>query len=153
MEIERKITELGYTLPEPRPSPYFSQGEVVGNLLFTSAHTGGPVRDGEMKLGKLGAELTFEEGSEGCRHVMLLILARAKSVLGDLDRIERIVKITGYVACAPGFYDASAAMHSASELVHALWGERGSHARTTVTVPQLSGNFPIEIEMIAQVKM
>jgi enamine deaminase RidA (YjgF/YER057c/UK114 family) len=153
MEIERKIQELGYTLPEPRPSPYFSQGEIVGDLLFTSAHTGGPIRNGEMMLGKLGAELTFEDGYEACRTVMLLILARAKAVLGDLDRIERIIKITGYVACAPGFYEASQAMHAASELVHALWGEKGRHARTTVTVPQLSGNFPVEIEMIAQIKV
>lgn len=153
MIIERRLAELGLQLPEPRPSEYFSHGEIVGDLLFTSAHTGGPVRDGKMLLGKIGSDLTFEEGCEACRTVMLLVLARAKAVLGDLDRIERIIKVTGYVSCAPDFYEASQVMHAASELLHQLWGEKGRHARTTVSVPQLTGNYPVEIEMIAQIRL
>jgi enamine deaminase RidA (YjgF/YER057c/UK114 family) len=153
LEIERKIEELGLQLLEPRENPAFKHGVVVGSLLFTSAHSGGPIRDGQFKTGKLGAELSFDEGYEAARTCMLLVLGRAKELLGDLDRIERIVKLTGYVSCAPGFYEASQVMNGASDLLRDLWGEdRGVGARTTVTVPHLSGNNPCEVELIAEIR-
>jgi enamine deaminase RidA (YjgF/YER057c/UK114 family) len=153
MGIEERLTDMGLELLTPLENPSFKHGVIVGNTLFTSAHSGGPIRDGAFKTGRVGAELTLEEGIEGAQTCMLLVLGRAKAALGDLDRIVRIVKLSGYVSCAPDFYGASQVMNGASDLLRGLWGDDvGVGARTTVTVPHLSGNNACEVELIAEVR-
>ncbi|HBY94066.1 MAG: RidA family protein [Ardenticatenaceae bacterium] len=153
MSIEDRLKELRIELPEP-PEPIASYVPlvVVGNLLFTSGN--GPWEDGVFKYrGKLGSDLTVEEGYQAARLTMLNLLSVVKAELGNLDRVERVVKLLGIVASAPDFNRQPEVVNGASDLLEAIFRERGQHARSAIGTNELPGNIPIEIEMILQVKV
>ena len=152
MSVEERLRELGYTLPEPPAAMgvYVTALEVDG-MVYTSGSS--CFEGGGLKYeGKLGADLTVEEGYDACKVTMLNLLSILKQHIGDLDRIEQVVKVTGYVASAPGFGMQPAVLNGASELLGELLGERGKHARSVVGVNELPMNLPVEIEMIVKLK-
>jgi len=109
--------------------------------------------DGVVKYqGKLGSDVTLEEGRDAARCTMLNLLSVIKQQIGDLDRIDRVVKVLGFVASAPGFNSQPQVLNGASELLVEVLGERGRHARSAVGVSELPMNVCIEIEMIVKVK-
>jgi len=150
--VEDKLHKLGYTLPEP-PTPigvYVTALE-VDEMVYTSGAS--CFEGGKLKYqGKVGAELTLEQGYDAARITMLNLLAVLKQQIGDLDKIEQVVKLTGYVASAPGFNQQPAVMNGASELLGEILGDRGKHARSAIGVNELPMNCPVEIEMIVKLK-
>src|SRR3989475_10178943 len=152
MEIEKKLNELGYELPNPPvPAANYIGYVRVGNLLFVGGNIGRI--NGELKYaGKVGDKVTLEQAYEMARHCALNHLAIIKAALGDLDKVERIVKVRGYVNVAPGFTDMPKVMNGESDLLVQLWGERGQHARAAVGVASLSQDSPVETEVTVQVK-
>jgi enamine deaminase RidA (YjgF/YER057c/UK114 family) len=152
MSIEQRIRELGLELPEPpKPVAAYIPAVRVGNLLFTSGM--GPLLGGRVTMtGKVGSDLTVEQGYEAARQTMLNLLAVVKQELGSLDRVERVVKVLGFVASAPGFGRQPEVMNGASHLLEQIFGERGKHCRAAIGTSELPLNTPVEIEMIVQVK-
>ena len=151
MQIEAKLAEMGITLPEPgSPVANYVGAVQVDKLLFVSGH--GPTREGNHLRGKVGRDLTVEQGYEAARYTMINLLATVKATLGDLDRVERIVKLLGMVNAAEGFTQTPAVINGASDLLVALYGENGRHARSAVGMAALPADIPVEIEMIVQVK-
>ena len=151
--VEQKLAGLGYKLPSP-PQPVANYiGYVrVGNLLFVGGNTGRLNGQPRKYSGKVGGVVTLEQAYEMARNCALNHLAIIKKALGSLDRVERIVKVNGYVNEAPGFTDVAQVMNGESDLLVQLWGDRGKHTRTTVGVATLGGDAPVEAEMIVQVK-
>ena len=138
-------------LPSP-PVPVANYVPVrqVGNLVFTAGQT--PTRDGILSIsGKLGRELTIEQGQEASATAVLNCLAALKQHLGSLDRIVSVVSLTGYVASAEGFDDQPAVINGASLVLEQAFGDRGRHARAAVGVAELPGLAPVEIAMIVEV--
>ena len=122
-----------------------------GKLVFLAGQI--PVRDGKpLATGKLGKEFTAETSAEVVRAATLNALATLKSATGDLDRVARIVRMTGYVASAPGFTGQAAVLNHASNLLVAAFGEKGRHARVAVGVAELPLGVPVEIELIVEVE-
>jgi enamine deaminase RidA (YjgF/YER057c/UK114 family) len=152
MEIEKKIEELGYALPSPPvPAANYIGYVRVGNLLFIGGNIGRI--NGVLKYrGKVGDAVTLEQGYETARNCALNHLAIMKAALGDLDKVERIVKVLGYVNVAPGFTDMSKVVNGESDLLVRLWGERGQHTRAAIGVASLSQDSPVENEITVQVK-
>ncbi len=152
MSVEDKLEELGYALPEP-PTPkavYVTAVEVDG-MLYTAGTS--CFEDGQVKYqGKLGSDLTIEQGRAAARCTMLNLLSVVKQHIGDLDRIERVVKVLGFVASAPGFNNQPEVVNGASELLVDILGERGRHARSAVGVNELPMNVCVEIEMIVRLR-
>lgn len=152
MEIENKLRSLGYELPNP-PTPVGTYVGYVraGNILYVGGNTGriNGVRKYE---GKVGDTVTVEQAYEMARNVGLNHLAVIKAALGDLDRVERIIKLLSYVNVAPGFADMAKVTNGESDLLVQLWGERGQHTRASIGVASLGGNAPVEIEMTLQVR-
>ncbi len=149
--IDRRIHELGLSLPTP-PSPVANYVPAIqtGNLLLVSGQ--GPIVDGRAVFrGKIGDELTEQEGYDAARLTALNILAVARPELGSLDRIMKIVKLNGWVRSAPGYDRQPAVINGASDLLVEIFGERGRHARTALSAPELPMGIAVEIEMIAEV--
>jgi enamine deaminase RidA (YjgF/YER057c/UK114 family) len=151
MRVEAKLKELGLELPPtPRPAANYVGAVQTGHLLFISGH--GPTRDGQMAyVGKVGKDLSVEQGYEAARLVALNCLASAKSVLGDLDRITRVVKVLGMVNCSEDFGDQPKVINGASDLLVQLFGDSGRHARSAVGMQALPFGVAVEIEMIFEV--
>ena len=150
--IEKRIRELGYELPEPA-TPAFSYVPVVVHNGFAFVSGQLPKVDGEVRLtGKVGAEVTIEQAQESARICILQGLSCLKQVLGSLDKIVRIVKVTGFVNSAPGFNQQPKVMDGASKLLIDIFGEAGQHARSAVGAPELPRDTPVEVEMIVAVK-
>ncbi len=152
MEIETRLKELGWTLPEP-PTPVGSYllSRRSGDLLFLSGTTC-YVPGGYLYKGRLGAELNVQQGYAAARQTMLNLLGVVKAALGDLDRVECVLKLNGYVNSTPNFIRQPDVINGASDLLVQLYGERGRHARTSIGVNVLPDNIPVEIEMIVQVR-
>jgi len=152
MEIEKKLTSLGFELPNPpKPAANYIGYVQVGNILFIGGNTGRI--NGQRKYsGKVGDTVTLQQAYEMARDCALNHLAIIKDALGDLDRVERIVKVTGYVNGAPGFKDNPQVINGESDLLVQLWGERGQHARAAIGVASLGGDAPVETEIIVQVR-
>jgi enamine deaminase RidA (YjgF/YER057c/UK114 family) len=152
MEIEAKLKELGLTLPVPPvPVAAYVPALQVGDLLFLSGTT--CYVDGDLlHRGRVGSDLTLEQGYAAARQTALNLLSVIKAALGDLDRVERVVKLNGYVNSAPEFDRQPQVINGASELLEQLFGERGKHARTAIGVSALPGHIPVEIELIVQVR-
>ena len=152
MEIEKKLKELGFEVPTP-PTPVanYIASVQVGNILFVGGNTG-TVNGKRKYTGKVGDAVTVEQAYEMAQFCALNHLAFIKVALGDLDRVERIVKVTGYVNVAPGFKDMPKVINGESDLYVKLWGECGRHARAAIGVASLGGDAPVETEMIVQVK-
>ena len=152
MTIEQKLKELGLELPEPpKPVAAYVPAVEANGLLFTSGS--GPFEAGKIKYyGKVGSDLTVEEGYQAARLTMLNLLAVVQQALGSLDRVERIVKVLGLVASAPDFNRQPEVMNGASHLLEEVFGEQGRHARSAIGVNELPLNTPVEIEMIVKIK-
>ncbi|MFZ5808265.1 MAG: RidA family protein [Chloroflexota bacterium] len=151
LNAENKLKEMGLTLPNPpKPVGSYLLAKRVGNLLFLSGSTC-YTDNGLLYKGRVGSDLTVENGYEAARQTMLVLLSVLKNELGSLERIEQIIKVNGYVNSAPDFDQQPAVMNGASDLLLAIFGDRGTHARTSVGVNELPGHIPIEIEMVVQV--
>ena len=151
-QVEAKLEALGLTLPAP-PAPVanYVRAVQVGDLVYLSGH--GPTRDGVLvHRGKVGADLTVEEGYEAAKLVMLNCLSSLKEAIGDLDRVERVVKLLGMVNCTEDFGQQPEVINGGSDLLVELFGERGRHARSAVGMQSLPRSIAVEIEMIVQVR-
>jgi len=155
MEVEKKLIEMGLSLP-PSPAPVANYVPAVrsGNLLFVSGHGPALLKDGKIEYirGKLGKDLTVEQGYDAAKQVMLNILQSIKGIIGDLDKVRRIVKVLGFVNCTEDFPDQPRVINGASDLLVALYGERGRHARSAVGMQQLPFGIAVEIEMVVEVE-
>jgi enamine deaminase RidA (YjgF/YER057c/UK114 family) len=150
MLYEQKLTQLGLALPAP-PKPVANYVPVVrvGDLLFLSGVL--PSRDGQLIMtGKLGQNVSIEQGMEAARVAVLNGLSIIRQEAGSLDRVKRIVKMVGHIASAPGFTDQPQVLNGASDLLVSLFGDAGRHARVAVGAAELPRQAPIEIELIVE---
>ena len=152
MTIESRLQALGINLPPaPKPVAKYVPFVKIGNLVFTSGIL--PLKDGQLAYsGKLGLDLTVDDGQDAARLAALNGLSVLKEALGDLDCVERIVKLTGYVASAKDFHQQPLVLDGASSLLVDVFGEAGRHARSAVGAAELPLGAPIEIELTVQVK-
>ena len=152
MGFEDKLKELGLTLPEvAKPVAAYVPAVICGNHVYTSGQI--PIVKGEVKYkGKLGQELSVEDGYEAAKICALNCLAAVKSVAGSLDNVEKVIKIVGFVNSAAGFTDQPKVVNGASELIGKVFGAVGEHARSAVGVAELPLGVAVEIEMIVKVK-
>lgn len=149
---EAKVAELGIDLPTPSaPVANYVNAVRTGNLIFLAGK--GPLKaDGENITGKLGADLTIEEGYEAARVTGINQLAVLKAELGNLNKVKRIVKVLGMVNSTPDFTDQPKVVNGYSDLMVEVFGERGKHARAAVGMGALPSNIAIEVEMIVEVE-
>jgi len=146
------LKELGYSLPEPpKPIASYVPSVRVGKLLFVSGVL--PlVNDRPLYTGKLGREVTLEQGYEAAKVAALNALSIIKSSLGSLEKVRRVVRLVGYVASAEGFNEQPKVVNGASDLLIQVFGDKGKHSRVAVGVMELPRGAPVEIEMIVQTK-
>ena len=152
MSIKEKLRDLGLTLPvAAAPVAAYVPAVKTGNLVFTAGQL--PIVDGKVVItGKVGAEVTPEQAKEMAQICALNALA-AISLVADIDQIERVVRVGGFVNGVPGFVAIPAVINGASELLIKLFGEvNGKHARTAIGVAELPLNAPVEVEMVVQLK-
>jgi enamine deaminase RidA (YjgF/YER057c/UK114 family) len=152
VSVADRLSELGLTLPSvPVPVANYVPARRFGDLVFASGQT--PTVDGVLTMrGKLGAEITVEQGQEGARLSALNCLAAVHALLGDLDRVEAVLKLTGYVASAPGFVEQPAVVNGASVLLEQVLGEAGKHARAAIGLAELPGGAPVEVDLVLAVR-
>lgn len=150
--IEDRLETMGITLPPtPPPMANYVTTMTTGNFLYTSG--AGPFLGGKPKYqGRLGTDLTVEEGYEAAKLTAINLLSLLKGELGNLDRIERIVKVLGFVNSSLDFYDQPKVMNGASDLFVEALGEKGQHTRSALGTSVLPFNIPVEIEMVVQIK-
>ena len=150
MTVEEKLQELGIELrPPSKPVANYLHAKKFGNLIYCSGCA--PVKDGKnLYTGKLGTDLTVEQGYDAAREAAINLLSVLKYELGDLDRVTSIVKILGFVASADDFYAQPAVINGASDLLVEVFGEKGQHARAAIGTNAIPGNLPVEIELIAE---
>ena len=154
--IEDRLAELGLRLPKPFAPPpgvefKFDLVTVSGGLGYVSGHLPTDGAD-VLRTGKVGSDVTVEEGYEAARLTGLAILASLKRELGELDRVARWVKALGLVNCAPGFSKTPAVVNGFSDLVLEIWGEAGRHARSAIGAAELPFDVPVEVEATVEVK-
>jgi enamine deaminase RidA (YjgF/YER057c/UK114 family) len=149
--VEKKLQELGIVLPEPTaPSANYVPFVRTGNLLMVSGQI--CYDDGKLvATGKLGAGVSIEDGQKAARACAINVLAQVKAALGDLDKVVRVVRLGGFVNSAPTFVDGPKVMNGASDLMVAVLGEKGKHARTTVGVAVLPLDAAMEVEAMIEV--
>lgn len=150
-QIDARLAELGITIPHAAaPAANYIPFVQSGNLLLTSGQL--PLVDGKMeKTGKLGKQVSLEEGQAAARACAVNLLAQAQAALGDLGKIRKLVKITCFVASAPDFTSQHLVANGASDVLVAILGDTGRHARSAVGVPCLPLDAPVEIEAIFEV--
>ena len=148
--IRTRLTELGLTLPEvAAPVAAYVPAVATGNHVHTSGQL--PFVDGALpRTGKVGAEVTLEQAAELAAASCLNALAAIEALVGDLDRVVRVVKLTGYVASDPGFTAQPAVINGASELLGEVFGDAGAHARAAVGVAVLPLDAPVELDLLVE---
>jgi enamine deaminase RidA (YjgF/YER057c/UK114 family) len=148
---EERLAELGLSLPEMvRPMAAYVPTVRSGSFVYTAGQL--PIVNGQLpRTGKVGAEVSTEDARELARQCALNALAAIKAEIGDLAAITRVVKVVGFVASAPDFYDQPEVINGASELLGAVFGPAGQHARSAVGVAVLPRNAPVEVEVIVEV--
>ena len=151
-KIESRLQELGITLPDS-PAPLANYVPVVrtGNLIYLSGVGPMAKSDGSEYKGKLGDNLSVDEGYDAARLTAVNLIARLKGYLGDLDRVTQIVKLLSMVNATPDFIEPPAVSNGCSDLLVEVFGDRGRHARSAIGVATLPGGIPIEIELIAEI--
>ena len=148
---EERLAELKLELPKTSaPVANYVPAVRAGNLLFLAGNIG---RDasGKVIAGKVGGDLTVEQGAEAAKRTALSLIANLKAELGDLRRVKRIVRVGGFVNSAPGFTQQPAVMNGASDLLVAVFGDAGKHARTSVGVAELPLNAAVEADLVAEI--
>jgi enamine deaminase RidA (YjgF/YER057c/UK114 family) len=150
MSVEQKLAELGLTLPSvATPAGAYVPAVISGNLVFTAGQI--PLVDGTlMATGKVGNEISPEFAKEIAQRCALNALAAVKSVLGDLSRVKRVVKVVGFVASTPEFTGQPGVLNGASELLGNVFGDAGLHGRSAVGVASLPLDAPVEVELIVE---
>jgi len=153
MTVSENLQRLGVTLPPaPRPVGSYVPACQAGDLVFVSGVL--PFQEGKiLHPGKVGRELSIEEGAANARIAVINALAILQQELGDLSRITRIVRLTGHVASAEGFVDQPAVINGASDFLVEVFGEQGRHARLALGAFELPLHAPIELELIVQVSL
>jgi len=153
MSAEARIKELGLSLPQPpKPGGNYIPGVRVGNLLYLSGHGPSGVDGVPAARGKVGRDLSVEEAYKVARDVGINLLGTARSLLGSLDKVKRVVKVLGMVNSAEGFGDQPKVINGFSDLMVEVFGEHGRHARSAVGMAELPSGIPVEIEMILEVE-
>lgn len=151
-EIDKRLGELGIILPgQTKSMGNYVTVRKSGNMLYVSGN--GPMREGKVVMsGKLGADLSIEQGYEAARITAINILGVLKSELGDLDKIKQFVKVLGFVQSTDDFYDQPKVINGASDLFVEVLGEKGRHARSAIGTSVLPFNLPVEIEIIVEIE-
>ncbi|BDW80729.1 hypothetical protein MACH24_01670 [Erythrobacter sp. Dej080120_24] len=151
MSIDQRLQELGITLPAAA-APVASYVPVVvqGDLAYVSGQIS--FVEGELVKGRLGDDVSLEEGMAAARGCGLMILAQLKAALGSLDRVERVVKLGGFVNSTPDFTDQPKVINGASDLMLEVFGEAGKHARAAVGVPALPLGVAVEVDAVVAIK-
>lgn len=150
MSANQRISDLGIILPEvAKPAGAYVPAVVSGNLVFTAGQI--PLVEGKLAAtGKVGKDLSAEQAKEIARICALNAVAAVKSVIGDLDRVKKVVKVVGFVASDPEFSQQPAVVNGASELLEQIFGDKGIHARSAVGVAVLPLDAPVEVELIVE---
>ncbi len=150
VSANQRISDLGISLPQvATPAGAYVPAVISGNLVFTAGQI--PLVEGKLvATGKVGKDLTAEQAKEIARICALNAVAAIKSVIGDLDRVTKVVKVVGFVASDPSFTQQPAVVNGASELLEQIFGERGIHARSAVGVAVLPLDAPVEVELIVE---
>jgi enamine deaminase RidA (YjgF/YER057c/UK114 family) len=150
--IEAKLASLGIALPAPAAPVANYVGFVrSGNLLFVSGQVCFDAQGKLIAKGKLGAGVSVEQGAAAARGCGINLLAQVKAAIGDLDKVVRVVRLGGFVNSAPDFLDGPKVLNGASDLMVAVFGDKGRHARTTVGVASLPADASVEVEGIFEV--
>ncbi|WP_252259145.1 RidA family protein [Erythrobacter aurantius] len=151
MSIEQRLQELGITLPAAAaPVASYLPVVVQGDLAYVSGQIS--FVEGELVKGRLGDDVSLEEGMAAARGCGLMILAQLKAALGSLDRVERVVKLGGFVNSTPDFTDQPKVINGASDLMLEVFGEAGKHARAAVGVPALPLGVAVEVDAVVAIK-
>lgn len=151
-DYDKKLKEFGIELIAPtKPIANYVKAVRTGKLIFLSGH--GPTRaDGTNITGKVGKELTLEQGIEAARTTAIGLISTLKAEVGDLNKVKRVVKVNGWVNCDAEFTDQPKVMNGCSDLLVAVFGEKGKHARTSLGTNALPTNITVEIEMVVEVE-
>jgi len=150
VNVQDRLDALGLELPEvATPAGAYVPALVSGNLVFTAGQI--PLVDGKlMATGKVGSEIDVDYAREIARRCALNAIAAVKSVIGDLDRVKRVIKVFGFVSSEPSFTQQPQVINGASELLEQVFGEAGIHARSAVGVAVLPLDAPVEVELIVE---
>lgn len=150
-QVEKRLKELEIVLDKaPAPAAEYVPAKTVNNLVYTSG-ADCRIKGKLLYEGKVGSDLTVEQGYEAARQVMINLLSVLKEHIGDLDRVKQVVKLLGFVNSADGFVEQPYVINGASELLVQVFGEKGRHARSAISSNELPFNTPVEIEMIVEI--
>lgn len=151
-DYEKKLKELGIELFKPgAPVANYVKAVRSGNLIFLAGH--GPTKaDGSNITGKVGKDLTLEQGYEAAKQTAIALLSTLKAELGDLNKVKRVVKVNGWVNCNSDFADQPKVINGCSDLLVSIFGDNGKHARAALGANALPSNIAVEIEMIVEVQ-
>ncbi|MGX8792589.1 RidA family protein [Oceanobacillus sp. M60] len=152
MRVYKKLEKLGIELPDaPKPAAVYVPAKRFGNLVYTSGQD--CRKEGKLIYeGKIGTDLSIEQGYEASRQVMINCLAVLQEEIGDLNKIKQVVKLLAFVNSAPGFVEQPYVINGASEFLVDVFGEKGKHARSALASNELPFNTPVEIEMIVELE-
>lgn len=152
IDFDKRLKDLNIVLAKPSaPLASYVKTVRVGNLVYMAGH--GPDKpDGTRVTGRVGDDLTLEQGQEAARLTAISLLSSLKAELGDLNKVKRIVKVLGMVQCTPEFKDQPKVMNAFSDLMVQVFGEKGKHARSAVGMSALPANWATEIEMVVEVE-
>ena len=150
MSIDARLSELNITLPAaPAPAANYVPAVQSGNLLFVSGQI--PAGPEGLIRGRLGADLDVAAGAQAARACGLALLAQARAALGSLDRVARVVQLTGFVASTPDFTDQPEVVNGCSDLMVEVFGDKGRHARAAVSAPALPRGVAVEVEAVFEI--
>ena len=145
MSIEKRLSELGIALPAaPAPAANYVPYVIVGNMLYISGQI-------STTKGRLGDDLSVEQGADAARSCGLALLAQANAALGSLDRVKRVVRLGGFVNSTPQFTDQPEVVNGCSDLMVDVFGQKGQHARAAVSAPSLPRGVAVEIDAIFEI--
>ena len=149
--LDQRLVALGITLPvAAAPVANYVAAVITGNLLVVSGQL--PLIEGRLSAtGKLGGGVSIEQGSQAARACAINLLAQIKGATGSLDRVRRVVRLGGFIACTADFTQHATVMNGASDLIAAIFGEAGRHARSTIGVPSLPLDAPVEVEGLFEI--
>ena len=152
IDFDKKLKDMGIELfPPPKPIANYVKAVRTGNLIYLAGH--GPTKaDGTNITGKLGKDMTIEQGYEAAKQTGIALLSTLKGEIGDLNKVKRIVKVLGMVNCTADFTDQPKVINGFSDLMVGLFGEKGKHARSAVGMISLPNNIAVEVEMIVEVE-